>query len=81
LGEFSPLGRVFTLVRIFLIDRRNVWATFPQIMLCIDFDKTKIGPHFGRFFKKSSGTDVMIKKKYFPQKFQQKYGVFDSKQS
>jgi hypothetical protein len=39
----------------------------------IDFDPKRGGPHFGRFFQKSSGTDVMILKIFSPKNLAKKW--------
>jgi hypothetical protein len=50
LGEFSPIGRLFSLESYLKITKvgQIFWATFlPQQMFCINFDKKWVGQNFG----------------------------------
>jgi hypothetical protein len=46
LGEFSPIGGLFTLGSLCENGKNQ------DYYVCINFDKKRIGPHFGRFFIK-----------------------------
>jgi hypothetical protein len=58
-----------------------LWKGVAQKCYFCDFQKTALGKHSldGRFAQ--SGTDVMIFLNIFAEKFSEKNGVFDSKQS
>jgi hypothetical protein len=54
--EFSPIGQMFILgsfLKLTEVCSSNLWATFCCCKtLFINFDKKRVGPHFGRFFCK-----------------------------
>jgi hypothetical protein len=50
LGKFSPIGRLFTLGSFLKITEAGeiFGYFFQQLSLGIDFDKKRVGLHFGR---------------------------------
>jgi hypothetical protein len=54
LGEFSPIGRSFTLWQNKITELAQLFGGyfFPKYRLSINFDKKLIGLRFGRFFQK-----------------------------
>jgi hypothetical protein len=54
LGEFSPIGWLFTLGSIFKLHNQATFLGYfsPRLWLRIIYDKRRGGLHFGRFFHK-----------------------------
>jgi hypothetical protein len=54
LGEFLPFVRLFSLGSFWEITEvaQIYGVLFPQVKLCINFDKKMFGLHFGRLFHK-----------------------------
>jgi hypothetical protein len=52
LGEFSPIGRLFTLVLKIIELAQNFGYLLSRYQLCIIFATKMVGQHFGDFFQK-----------------------------
>jgi hypothetical protein len=54
LGEFSPIGLVFSAEFFLKITEvaHIFWPHFPQLRLCIYYEKKVVGLNFGQFFHK-----------------------------
>jgi hypothetical protein len=57
-GEFSTIGRLFTLGAAFYENYRSspkIWLLFPRIRLCINFDKISWATFWAIFLTRKSG--------------------------